>query len=95
MPKGDLHIERRPLEPGRPVIIWPGRSALYAAYDPKQIHEEDAVAAIALLVPGAPHLFRVIRTGERGREISDEDIAKHGQSRSAGKTAISMAFKEA
>lgn len=76
-----LHIERQTLEPGRPVAIWPGRRDLYASYDPAQICEARAIAAIRLLAPGMPDISAVIRTGESGEQLSSEDIAKHGRSR--------------
>lgn len=76
-----LHIERQTLEPGRPVVIWPGQRDLYAAYDPAQLSEGRAVAAIRLLAPGMPHISGVTRTGESGETISVEDIAKHGRSK--------------
>jgi hypothetical protein len=76
-----LHIERRTLEPGRPVVVWPGRQALYAAYDPAQLPEERAIQAIALFAPGMPAINGVTRTGDGRGENSTEDIAKHGRSR--------------
>lgn len=76
-----LHIERRTLEPGRPVVIWPGQQALYAAYDPAQLPEDRAVDAIALLAPGMPTITGITRTGDGRKTISGEDIAKHGRSR--------------
>jgi hypothetical protein len=66
--EGDLHIEQRNLEPGRPVVIWPGSRTLYAAYDPGQITESCAVAAIRLLVPDVPERLEVIRSGHSPRE---------------------------
>ena len=76
-----LHIERRTLELGRPVAIWPGRQALYAAYDPAQLPEDRAVQAIALLAPGMPTINGITRTGDECEGISAKDIAKHGRSR--------------
>lgn len=76
-----LHIERRTLEPGRPVAIWPGREALYAAYDPAQLSEDRAVHAIALLAPGMPAITGITRASDECEGISVEDIAKHGRSR--------------
>jgi hypothetical protein len=76
-----LHIERRTLESGRAVALWPGRRALYAAYDPAQLSEARAVQAIALLAPGMPTIGSITRTGYECEEISAEDIAKHGRSR--------------
>ncbi|MEU3282144.1 hypothetical protein [Streptomyces antibioticus] len=73
-----LHIEQRTLEPGRPVAVWPGRRALYAAYDPEQLSEEQAIQAIALLAPGLPVIAGVTRTGKESAGISAEGIAKHG-----------------
>lgn len=81
MTEVDLHIEQRTLEPGRPVILWPGRHALYAAYDPAQLSEEAAVQAIALLAPGSPAITGITRTGGACEGISTEDIAKHGRTR--------------
>ena len=76
-----LHIERRTLESGRPVALWPGRQALYAAYDPAQLSEDRAVQAITLLAPGLPTITGITRTGGGREGISAEDIAKHGRSR--------------
>lgn len=76
-----LHIERRTLEPGRPVAFWPDREALYAAYDPAQLPEDRAIQAIALLAPGMPTISSITRTGDGPDGISTEDIAKHGRSR--------------
>lgn len=73
-----LHIERRTLEPGRPVAIWPGRQALYVAYDPAQLPEDRAIQAITLLAPGMPTINGITRTGDGREGISGEDIAKHG-----------------
>lgn len=76
-----LHIERRTLEPGRPIALWTGRQALYAAYDPAQLSEDRAVQAIALLAPGMPTIAGITRTGDGCEGVSVEDIAKHGRSR--------------
>lgn len=64
----ELHLEQRALEPGRPIVIWPGRRALYAAYDSGQISESRAVAAIRLLASGAPGAPRVTRAGDGHKE---------------------------
>lgn len=76
-----LHIEQRTLEPGRPIVVWPGTGALYAAYDPAQLGEDAAIYAVTLLAPGAPDITGVTRTGGDPREISVEDIAKHGRAK--------------
>lgn len=81
MAEAHLYIERRTLEPGRPIAVWPGRRALYAAYDPNQICEDRAIQAITLLAPGAPSVLRVTRTGNGATGVSVEDSAKHGRPR--------------
>ncbi|MGW1039843.1 hypothetical protein [Streptomyces sp. NPDC002547] len=81
MAEVELHIEQRALDAGRPVVLWPGKRALYAAYDPNQISEELAVQAIALVAPGGPTIKRVTRDGELAGRISVEDSAKHGRFR--------------
>lgn len=63
-----IRLERRSLETGRPVVVWPGRDGLYVAYDSAQIDRESALEAVTLLVP-------------RDKDSSVEDIAKHGRSR--------------
>lgn len=75
-----IRIEQQALEDGRPVVVWPGRDALYVAYDPAQIAEESALVAIRLLVPEVPGLVSAARGG-RGKDSSVEGIAEHGGSR--------------
>lgn len=72
--RGKIHLERRPLEAGRPVVVWPGCDGLYAAYDPAQIDRASAVEAVALLVPATPGLAAA---GGR-KDSSIEGIAEHG-----------------
>lgn len=75
MANGELIIEPRTLESGHPVIAWRGRRALYAAYDPKQISEARAIAALVLFVPDALDILRVTRVGD-GRESSQSRIVQ-------------------
>lgn len=87
MTKEELILEQRTLEPGRPVIIWPGRRALRAAYDPAQIGEAQAVEAIKLIAPGAPDVLQVTRVGG-DREVSQprilQSIVRDGTQERAG-----------
>jgi hypothetical protein len=74
--RGKIRLERRALEAGHPVVVWPGCDGLYVAYDSAQIDKESALEAIALLVPGNEGLASVAH----GRKDSSvEDIAKHGR----------------
>jgi hypothetical protein len=70
--RGKIRLERQALEAGRPVVVWPGRSGLYAAYDPEQIDRESALEAITLLVPRDTGLASATR---RRKDSSTEGIA--------------------
>lgn len=89
-----LHIEQRTLQTGRPVIVWPGRNTLYAAYDPAQLDEPQALEAIRLCLPGMPDFRSATRTSDGRRAISAKDIAEHGRSGWPGNPSVSTAYKE-
>jgi hypothetical protein len=89
-----LHIEQQTLPTGRPVVVWPGQHALYAAYDPAQLDEAQAVETIRLCLPGMPDFRSATRTSDGRRAISTEDIAEHGRPRRTGNSSVSTAYKE-
>lgn len=59
-PEPELHVTRGSLAPGSPVTIGRGAGGrLLAIYDPAQISERRALAAILMLTPGAPDSIRL------------------------------------
>lgn len=83
VPDLEVHVARGSLAPGRPVAIERGAGGrLLAVYDPAQISERRALAAVFMLAPGAPDRIRLFDPwGSHIGVITAGDFAGEFQSR--------------